>query len=53
MQLLEVIEKEFILQETKGVTRLDDLKRMWKGRFKKSYKIFQEDSQSAYTPDVS
>ncbi|GAN04465.1 hypothetical protein MAM1_0064d03925 [Mucor ambiguus] len=26
---------------------------MWKGRFKKSYVIFQEDSQSAYTPNIN
>jgi hypothetical protein len=53
VQLLEVIEKKFIPQETKGVTQLDNLKRLWKGRFKKSYEILQEDSQSAYTSDVS
>jgi len=28
VQLLEMIEKEFILQEAKGVVRLDDLKRL-------------------------
>lgn len=53
VQLLEAIEKEFILQEAKGVTRLDDLKRLWKGWSKKLYKIVLEESQSAYTLDVS
>lgn len=53
VQLLKVIEEDFILQDTKNITRLNDFKRMWKGRLKKSYEIFEEDSRLTYIPAVS